>query len=72
MQHALKRELLVGDIAYQPVPGGDSTDEASGCQNLLLQTQWQAGFNSSWQCSAALEKHQHPGPSEVGVISCED
>lgn len=30
------------------------------------------GCNSLWQCSGALEKHQHPGPSEVGVISCEE
>lgn len=31
-----------------------------------------AGCNSLWQSSGALEKHQHLGPSAVGVISCEE
>ena len=31
-----------------------------------------SGCNSLWQYSGSLEKHQHPGSSEVGVISCEE
>lgn len=28
-----------------------------------------SAYSSLWQCSRALEKHQHAGPNEVGVIS---
>lgn len=71
IDHALKMGLL---LAQQGAAGRDSMTASLKLRDAKTFSYYgpsgRFGCNSSWQCSGALWKHQHPGPSEVGVIAC--